>query len=135
MEIRITGEELLHDLYHAAKKNGGMAKLVSTTEGIMPLYVEIAGSEILGLPETLVIAHYKIVNGDSLCDPRMTFALINHKYIPVSWQNDFAGMNKTILQWNDEKEDWLVSDPPALLAAINFFNTVWMDNIASFYEF
>lgn len=90
---------------------------------------------IIGLPETLVITHYKIVNGDSLCDPRMTFARINHKHIPVSWQNDFAGMNKTILQWNDEKEDWLVSDPPALLAAINFFNTVWMDNIASFYEF
>ena len=132
--IKSSGQDLLNELWKKAEENGGMIKLLSDTDGVMPLYAEIFGSEILGLPKTLVLTHYKNINGDSLCDPRMSFIPTVKGFAPVSWQNDHAGFNTTIANWDDEKNDWVVADPGAFIAAINFFNDVWLDNIVSFYK-
>lgn len=61
--------------------------------GFMPLSVECVDHSSHGLITSL--AHYAVLNGDLMCDPKMTFLLRTHRQVfPLTYRNDYVGVDQ-----------------------------------------
>jgi hypothetical protein len=77
----------------------GYLKLDNTQGTFMPLIVEkIMGRN--GFEAVYSVSHYGKQNGDLMSDPDMTFGMKEGKFYPLSFRNDYAGVDQEVISYN-----------------------------------
>src|SRR4051794_4560588 len=89
-------EETVETVTRIIEVLGGMQRLVGQPirleiPGFMPLCIEYLGSGPRGLP-LVSLTHYYEQAGDLLSDPDATFEIEGARWLPVTYQQDSAGL-------------------------------------------
>jgi hypothetical protein len=80
--------------------NIGDAKKIDNTNGtFMPVCVEKINETPSG--EFFSIAHYGEQNGDAMRDPDIVFIKHDRLYMPVSYRNDYLGIDREYARYDD----------------------------------
>ena len=99
---------------------------IANNPAFMPVVVEKVGS-LAGYGEIISIAHYGEQNGDLMADPEMTFTIVDGKYYPISFKNDYVGLYQEVFSYNED------GVPEAIDNKLQFnladFANEWMKNI------
>ena len=103
----------------------GYAK-IKNSEGCMPVIVELVG-DIKGYGKVISIAHYGEQNGDLMADPEMTFTIVDGKYYPISFKNDYVGLYQEVFGYNEDGEPEAIDKK--LQSNLTDFANQWMKNI------
>ena len=103
----------------------GYAK-IKNSEGYMPVVVELVG-DIKGYGKVISIAHYGEQNGDLMADPEMTFTIVDGKYYPISFKNDYVGLYQEVFGYNEDGEPEAIDKK--LQSNLTDFANQWMKNI------
>ena len=121
---KLVAQKLYEAMYSGPHmQREGYAKI--DTSEFMPVSVELIG-EIPGYGNVISIAHYGLQNGDLMADPEMTFVIIQGDYYPISFRNDYLGINQEVFRYKDGKTTHI--NPELQSDLITFANT-WMKNI------
>lgn len=109
----------------------GYAK-IQNDPSFMPVVIEKVGN-LRGYGEVISIAHYGEQNGDLMADPEMTFAIVGGKYYPISFRNDYVGINQDVFTYNED------GTPKGIYiqmqSDLTVFANQWMKNIQEQQEF
>ena len=81
-----------------AQLDDGYLKLDNTKGTYMPLIVEKVTDEP-GFTAVYSLANYGEQNGDLMADPEMTFGEDEHKFYPLSFRNDYAGVYQEVMNY------------------------------------
>ena len=103
----------------------GYAK-IKNSEGCMPVVVELVG-DINGYGKVISIAHYGEQNGDLMADPEMTFVIVDNKYYPISFKNDYVGLYQEVFDFNEDGEPEAIDKK--LQSNLTDFANEWMISI------
>ncbi len=103
----------------------GYAK-IKNSEGYMPVVIELVG-DIKGYGKVISIAHFGEQNGDLMADPEMTFTIFNGEYYPISFRNDYLGINQEVFSFNEEGSPIAINT--RLQSDLATFSNQWMKNI------
>ena len=103
----------------------GYLKLDNTAGTFMPVIVEKIYAHS-GFKEVYSVSHYGKQNGDLMADPDMTFGLKEEKFYPLSFRNDYAGVDQEVIKDRDAKEPQLNLKLQKELAE---FADMWLKNI------
>ena len=103
----------------------GYAK-IKNSEGCMPVVVELVG-DIKGYGKVISIAHYGEQNGDLMADPEMTFTIVDGKYFPISFRNDYVGLYQEVFSYNEDGSTEAVNIK--LQSDLTDFANEWMNSI------
>lgn len=79
-----------------AQLDNDYLKLDNTKGTFMPLIVEKITDEP-GFTAVYSLALYGEQNGDLMADPEMTFGENEHKFYPLSFRNDYAGVCQRVM--------------------------------------
>jgi len=102
----------------------GYAK-VDAGDGYMPVSIERIGTVAMG--DIFSIAHYGESNSDLMADPEMTVLVTaNAGCYPLSYRNDFAGVDQNVIEWEDGK---IKGYRPKLQRDLASFFGQWMSNV------
>ena len=104
----------------------GYLKLDNTASAFMPVIVELVYAHS-GFEEVYSVSHYGKQNGDLMADPDMTFGLKEEKFYPLSFRNDYVGVDQEVIKDRDEAEPQVNLKLQKELAE---FADMWFDNIA-----
>ena len=72
------------------------------------------------------MAHYGVQNGDLMADPEMTFVIVQGEYYPISFRNDYLGIDQEVFHYKDGKPTHI---KPKLQSDLTTFANSWMKNI------
>ncbi len=101
-----------------------------TVDGYMPLSIERIGTSPEG-HKLVVLAHAGIQNGDVMFDPEMVFRFIALDELqlaePISFRNDYMGINQEVYRYNDEGKATHVNT--RLKAELKSFARTWFRNL------
>jgi hypothetical protein len=75
----------------------GYLKLDNSAGTFMPVIVEKIYAHS-GFKEVYSVSHYGKQNGDLMADPDMTFGLKEEKFYPLSFRNDYAGVDQEVIK-------------------------------------
>ena len=75
----------------------GYLKLDNTSGAFMPVIVERVFTHS-GFEEVYSVSHYGKQNGDLMADPDMTFGLKESKFYPLSFRNDYVGVDQEVIR-------------------------------------
>jgi hypothetical protein len=53
-----------------------------------------------GFEAVYSVSHYGKQNGDLMSDPDMTFGMKEGKFYPLSFRNDYAGVDQEVISYN-----------------------------------
>jgi len=125
MEMKCLNE-LAKDVFSKmiAKMSDGYLKLDSG-RGFMPAIMEEIGS-INGYGKLYSVAHYGELNGDLMRDPDITFVEKDGEYYPVSFRNDYLGIDQEVFSYEDGS---VVAIDYRLQHELADFCNGWMRNI------
>ena len=104
----------------------GYLKLDNTAGAFMPVIVELVYTHS-GFEAVYSVSHYGKQNGDLMADPDMTFGLKEEKFYPLSFRNDYAGVDQEVIKDRDETE---LQVNLKLQKEFTEFADMWFDNIA-----
>ena len=120
---------VLKSLVNGLNNIGDAKKIDNSNGAYMPVCVEIINKVPAG--KIVSVAHYGEQNGDAMRDPDVCF-LEGHRnnktaYFPISFRNDYLGINREAVVFNDlgEISGWR---PHEQRDNALFCNT-WMQNI------
>lgn len=98
--------------------------------GYMPLTIERIGTSTEGR-SLIALAHTGIQNGDVMFDPEIVFQLHVSGDLkaaePLSFRNDYLGMNQEVYRYNDEGQATHVD--VRLKAELKSFARMWFRNL------
>lgn len=101
-----------------------------TVNGYMPLSIERIGTSGEG-HQLVALAHTGIQNGDVMVDPEMVFRFIDSDDVqmaePISFRNDYMGINQEVYRYNDEGKATHVNT--RLKGELKSFAKVWFRNL------
>ena len=103
----------------------GYAK-IKNSEGCMPVVVELVG-DIKGYGKVISIAHYGEQNGDLMADPEMTFTIVDGKYYPISFKNDYVGRYQEVFDYDEDGKPEAIDIK--LQSNLTDFANAWMKSI------
>ena len=109
-----------------AQLDDGYLKLDNTNGTFMPLIVEKVTDEP-GFTAVYSLAHYGEQNGDLMADPDMTFGLKDEKFYPLSFRNDYAGVDQEVIR---DREAAVPQVNLKLQHELTEFADQWLQNIA-----
>ena len=95
-------------------------------EGYMPLVVERIGTSGDGRP-LVSLAHTGLQNGDVMYDPEVVFEVFELGAEPISFRNDFVGVNQEVYAYDDAGQRTGVY--PARKQELRSFVRVWFRNL------
>ncbi len=107
-----------------SKMKNGYLKLDSGRR-FMPAVVEDIG-EIDGYGKLYSVAHYGELNGDLMRDPDVTFVEKDGEYYPVSFRNDYLGVDQEVFTYSNDQVTTINYELQHELAD---FANGWMRNI------
>ncbi len=107
-----------------SKLKEGYLKLDSG-HGFMPVIVEHIG-EISGYGKWYSVAHYGELNGDLMRDPDVTFVEKDGAYYPISFRNDYLGIDQEVFTYADDQVTTINYE---LQHELTDFANGWMRNI------
>jgi len=105
--------------------DGDYAKIQNST-ALMPVIVEKVG-HLTGYGEVISIAHYGEQNGDLMADPEMTFTIVDGKYYPITFRNDYVGLYQEVFDYNEDGEPEAIDIK--LQSDLTDFANEWMRSI------
>lgn len=108
-----------------AQLDNDSLKLDNTKGTLMPLIVEKITDEP-GFTAVYSLAHYGKQNGDLMADPEMTFGEDEHKFYPLSFRNDYAGVYQEVMNYPEGSVS-IVKLP--LQQELSEFADQWFQNI------
>lgn len=108
-----------------SKLENGYLKLDSDNS-YMPAIMEDIG-EVTGYGKLYSIAHYGKLNGDAMRDPDMTFVEKDGDYYPVSFRNDYMGVDQYVFRFDDEGNVTAINYK--LQRELTSFANLWLRNI------
>ncbi len=98
--------------------------------GYMPLSIERIGTSAEGR-SLIALAHTGIQNGDVMYDPEIVFHFHDSDDLqaaePVSFRNDYMGLNQEVYRFNDEGKATHVD--VRLKAQLKSFAQMWFRNL------
>ncbi len=101
-----------------------------TVDEYMPLSIEHIGTSAEG-HKLIALAHTGIQNGDIMFDPEMVFRCIDLDGLqmaePISFRNDYMGINQEVYRYNDEGKATHVDT--RLKAELKSFARTWFRNL------
>jgi hypothetical protein len=103
----------------------GYLKLDNTHGTFMPLVVEKLSSHS-GFEAVYSLSHYGKQNGDLMADPDMTFGLKDNCFYPLSFRNDYAGVDQDVFLYSATIEPQINLKLQKELAE---FTSMWFKNI------
>ena len=103
----------------------GYAK-IQNDPSFMPVVIEKVGN-LIGYGEVISIAHYGEQNGDLMADPEMTFTIVEGKYYPISFRNDYVGVSQEVFGFDKDGKPKTIKI--RLQSDLVVFSTQWMKNI------
>lgn len=115
----------MSDPKYRQDEDGNYGK-IQNIPALMPVVVEKVG-HLKGYGEIISIAHYGEQNGDLMADPEMTFTIVNGKYYPISFKNDYVGLYQEVFSYNEEGEPEAID--VKLQSDLTTFADQWMKNI------
>lgn len=119
-------QKLYEAMYTASRMiKEGYAKI--DTSSYMPVVVERVG-QIPRYGNVISIAHYGQQNGDPMRDPEMTFVIVQGDYYPISFRNDYMGINQEVFVYDTEGKPTHIKT--RLQKDLAVFANQWMKNIA-----
>ena len=101
---------------------------IANNPNLMPVIVEKVG-HLTGYGEIISIAHYGEQNGDLMADPEMTFTIMDGKYYPILFKNDYVGLYQEVFDYNEDGEPEAINTK--LQSDLVAFANQWMRNIVS----
>jgi len=104
----------------------GYLKLDNTFGTFMPVIVERIYTHS-GFEEVYSVSHYGEQNGDLMADPDMTFGLKEGNFYPLSFRNDYMGVDQEVISNREEPEPQINLKLQKELAE---FADMWFKNIA-----
>lgn len=104
----------------------GYLKLDNTSGAFMPVIVERVFTHS-GFEEVYSVSHYGKQNGDLMADPDMTFGLKDEKFYPLSFRNDYAGVDQEVIR---DREAAVPQVNLKLQHELTEFADQWLQNIA-----
>jgi hypothetical protein len=123
-KAKLVAQKLYEAMYSGPHmKHEGYAKI--DTSEFMAVSVEFIG-EIPGYGNVISVAHYGVQNGDLMADPEMTFVIVQGDYYPISFRNDYLGINQEVFRYKDGKPTHI---KPKLQSDLTTFANSWMKNI------
>ena len=101
-----------------------------TVGGYMPLCIERIGTSGEG-HKLVALAHTGLQNGDVMYDPETVFRFIDWDGVqiaePISFRNDYMGINQEVYRYNDEGKATHVN--ARLKAELKSFSRTWFRNL------
>lgn len=101
-----------------------------TVDGYMSLSIERIGTSAEG-HQLVALAHTGLQNGDVMVDPEMVFRIIAWDGAqlaePISFRNDYMGINQEVYRYNDEGHATHVDT--RLKAELKSFARTWFRNL------
>lgn len=101
-----------------------------TVDGYMPLSIERIGMNDEG-HQLVALAHTGMQNGDVMYDPEIVFRFIDLGECqiaePISFRNDYMGLNQEVNRYNDEGKATHVNT--RLKAELKTFARTWFRNL------
>ncbi len=123
-KAKLVAKKLYEAMYSGLHmKQEGYAKI--DTSSFVPVSVELVG-KIPGYGNVISVAHYGEQNGDLMADPEMTFVIVQGDYYPISFRNDYLGINQEVFRFKDGKPTHIKSE---LQSDLTTFANTWMKNI------
>ena len=104
----------------------GNLKLDNTAGTFMPVVVERLSTHS-GFEAVYSVSHYGEQNGDLMADPDMTFGLKEGNFYPLSFRNDYAGVDQEVIRDRDEP---VLKMNLKLQHELTEFADMWFKNIA-----
>lgn len=117
--------EAMSDSKYRQDEDGNYAK-IANNPALMPVIVEKVGN-LAGYGEIISIAHYGEQNGDLMADPEMTFTIVDGKYYPISFKNDYVGLYQEVFDYNEDGEPEAIDIN--LQSDLTSFANTWMNSI------
>ena len=123
-KAKLIAQKLYETMYSGPHmKEEGYSKI--DTSDFMAVVVELL-SPIPGYGNVISIAHYGTLNGDPMRDPEMTFVIIQGDYYPISFRNDYLGIDQEVFRYKDGKPTHVNNQ---LQHSLTEFANQWMRNI------
>ena len=117
--------DAMSDPKYRQDEDGNYGK-IANSPALMPVVVEKVGN-LTGYGEIISIAHYGKQNGDLMADPEMTFVIVDGKYYPISFKNDYVGLYQEVFDYNEEGEPEAIDIQ--LQSNLTDFANEWMMSI------
>ena len=117
--------DAMSDPKYRQDEDGDYAK-VANNPNLMPVIIEKVGN-LTGYGEIISIAHYGKQNGDLMADPEMTFTIVDGKYYPISFKNDYVGLYQEVFSYNEDGEPETIDIK--LQSDLTTFANQWMRSI------
>ena len=115
----------MKDPKYRQDEDGNYAKIQNSLN-LMPVVIEKVG-HLTGYGEVISIAHYGKQNGDLMADPEMTFTIVDGKYFPISFRNDYVGLYQEVFSYNEDGSTEAVNIK--LQSDLTDFANEWMNSI------
>ena len=117
--------EAMSDPKYRQDEDGNYAK-INNNPNLMPVIIEKVG-HLKGYGEIISIAHYGEQNGDLMADPEMTFTIVDGKYYPISFKNDYVGLYQEVFSYDEAGKPELIDIK--LQSNLTDFANEWMNSI------
>ncbi|MFA6102631.1 MAG: hypothetical protein WCV67_05975 [Victivallaceae bacterium] len=104
----------------------GHLKLDNTAGTFMPVIVEQLSAHS-GFEAVYSVSHYGEQNGDLMADPDMTFGLKEGNFYPLSFRNDYVGVDQYVISDQEGAESKVNLK---LQHELTEFANMWFKNIA-----
>ena len=122
--INVKATQILQHLLSLMSE--GNLKLDNTAGTFMPVIVEQLSTHS-GFEAVYSVSHYGEQNGDLMADPDMTFGLKAGNFYPLSFRNDYVGVDQYVISDQEETEPQVNLKLQKELAE---FADMWFKNIA-----
>ncbi len=73
------------------------------------------------------IAHYGKQNGDLMADPEMTFVIVDGKYYPITFRNDYVALYQEVFEYDEDGKPEAIDTK--LQSDLTSFANTWMTSI------
>jgi hypothetical protein len=124
--IGVRAKKVMDVLTEGLGHGEGAARKIDTTNGTyMPVCVERLYESPDG--EIFSVAHYGLLNGDAMRDPDVEFLKKGGEYYPISFRNDYAGVDNQFVKYDDQGK--IIAFARKWQADCASFVAVWMKNI------
>ena len=117
--------EAMSDPKYMQDEDGDYAK-IANAPNLMAVVIEKVGN-LTGYGEIISVAHYGEQNGDLMADPEMTFTIVDGKYYPISFKNDYVGLYQEVFDYNEHGEPEAIDTK--LQSDLTDFANEWMNSI------